>query len=149
MAMGAVLGCDSSDSSGGQGAVEDSFQDNDLPMGGCDGTGCGDTDSAGPATTAAGAPVGDPCDGAKQCQSGFCAAVTHKLEIGALVCQPSCIGPMDETMWCSDSATCCDGAVCSSRGYCVMEPAPDEGTDTGDASESTSTTADASTSTSG
>ncbi len=106
------LACDSSDA-GAAGIGEDSFQDDDIPMGGCDATECP------PSGAGATAPVGSSCDAANHCQSGVCAASFEDSEPGELVCQLECIGPMDTTMWCSDSATCCGNAVCSPRGFCV------------------------------
>ena len=122
------LGCDGGDSAafgGGDGGIgEDSFQDDDPPMGDCDDTECGGDgvgeDGAGGAP---GAPVGSPCDGTNQCESGVCAATFDGDDAGSLECQAACIDVMNQGMWCSDSGSCCEGLVCTTRGLCV----PDDG----------------------
>ncbi|MEM6990709.1 MAG: hypothetical protein AAF721_09435 [Myxococcota bacterium] len=113
----ALLACDSESGRNDPGVAEDSFQDDDIPMGGCDGTACPGAGSGVGDGNAE--PVGGACDNAVQCESGVCAATFDDSEAGELVCQPSCIGLMDSTMWCSDDATCCGDSVCSPRGFCV------------------------------
>ncbi|MEM6990712.1 MAG: hypothetical protein AAF721_09450 [Myxococcota bacterium] len=126
-------------------AFGDSFQDDDIPMGDCQGTAC-------PQTTAGdgGAGVGQSCDDTNQCATGVCAAPFADGQPGALVCQSACIDTMDESMWCSDTASCCDpAATCGTRGYCELPEglddsgsgSDDEGTSTGGTSDESGTTA--------
>ncbi|MEM6990710.1 MAG: hypothetical protein AAF721_09440 [Myxococcota bacterium] len=114
--LGLVTAC-GDDNTSVDGAYEDSFQDDDIPMGGC---GTGETNCTG-GGSGEGAPaeVGDPCDGAGQCASTICAADFSDGDPGAMVCQAACIEPMDNTKWCSDSDSCCGAAACSPRGLCL------------------------------
>lgn len=138
MVCATAPGCDSADSTAAGDPVADSFQDDDIPMGDCDATDgvCPSGGSVGDGS----ANIGEPCDGAVQCQSGVCAATFADSEPGALSCQPACIEVMDSAMWCSDSATCCGNAVCTPRGFCVPdgsadgESSGDSGGDSGSAS---------------
>lgn len=132
------LGCDGESTAAfgdGGGPGEDSFQDDDPPMGDCDDTGCGGAgvgeDGGGGAP---GAPVGSPCDGTNQCQSGVCAATFDGDDAGTLECQDACIDVMDQGMWCSDSGSCCEGLVCTSRGLCVPDESADGADPEGDGS---------------
>lgn len=99
----------------GDSFAEDSFVDEDPPMGGCEsgGTGpCGSADDKGAAA------AGEPCDDTNQCGSGLaCAAPFASGDPGPLVCQNRCIGPEDPAFWCSDDASCCSG-TCGPRGLC-------------------------------
>lgn len=118
-------GCSSADHS--RGSFEDSFQDDDLPMGGCSGTGCAtESGDAGPR-----APVGDPCDGASHCESGACAATFRDGDPGPLTCRAACIEADDAEAWCSDDASCCAGLVCGPRGLCGPAPEADGGSEAG------------------
>lgn len=138
-----ALACDSESSEPMAAEAEDSFQDDDIPPGGCGGTTCPSSDDVGDGQPA---EIGAPCDDAGHCQSGVCAASFAQSVPGELLCQESCIGPMDAAMWCSDSATCCGTAVCSARGFCVpqdAQSAESEGT-TGDSDETETTTGEAS-----
>lgn len=122
-------------------AFGDSFQDDDIPMGGCQGTACPETTAG---DSAAGA--GQPCDGTNQCAQGVCAAPFADGEAGELVCQTTCIAAGDEMMWCSDSAACCDlDATCGSRGFCEQPEGLDDtgaSADSGTSSSSSGTGAD-------
>lgn len=131
------LGCDGGNTAalGGDGGIgEDSFQDDDPPMGDCDDTGCGGAGVGDDGGGAPGAPVGNPCDGTNQCQSGVCAATFDGDDAGTLECQDACIDVMDQGMWCSDSGSCCEGLVCTSRGLCVPDESADDAEPEGDSS---------------
>ncbi|MBL4684909.1 MAG: hypothetical protein JKY37_09995, partial [Nannocystaceae bacterium] len=122
-----ALACDSESSAPMAAEAEDSFQDDDIPPGnGCDGTACPSGEGVGGGEPA---EVGGPCDDAGHCQSGVCAASFAQSAPGELLCQESCIGPMDTAMWCSDSAACCSAAVCSARGFCIPQDSDNENSD--------------------
>lgn len=123
----------------------DSFQDDDIPMGGCgtSGTECPETGGS-----AGAAAIGEPCDATNHCATGVCAAPFDAGEIGELVCHSACIDYADEAMWCGDVAACCDPNATCSRGLCVMAQGADESTGEssgssdgpGDSSDSSSST---------
>lgn len=135
-----VCACGDSGASAGDG----DYMDDDLPMGGCAGSGSGGC--------VTGTPVGFPCSATQQCvDAAVCAAPFADSQAGDPVCMPQCI-PLDyEPAWCLDSSACCDaGAVCSPRGLCEMSEPPSDETglgssgsaNTGTGGEPTSTGAD-------
>ncbi len=113
-------------------AAEDSFQDDDIPMGGCN-TGTGGCGSG--TADASGAPPGASCDNTGQCANeGVCVAPFEDSEPGALVCRIGCVQTGDPRAWCSDDDACCSG-FCGARGECLAEaPGVD---DTGGDTDST------------
>ena len=112
------------------------LEDDDLPAGVCRGpdtdtdTGT-DTDPCESGSTAFGEDPGAPgpsdgsdaCHGSVDCMGGVCAASFDPatLQRSPLACQFACVPLIDDTLWCSDDASCCDaGALCTERGYCVL-----------------------------
>ena len=106
----------------------------DLPAGSCRDTDPEDCEtstgdaSSGDATSTGGGttePVVDDCDGSEACLGGDACVAAWDPEAearGPFQCQFACIPLLDEATWCSDDASCCDAtAVCTERGYCVLE----------------------------
>lgn len=93
------------------------YMDEDLPMGQCSGTGSCPLPPGGPPGSV---PAGSPCGAAQDCSEGlFCMAPWSEGALGEFTCSAECIPSDDETMWCLDSAGCCDpNATCNARGMC-------------------------------
>lgn len=122
----------------------------DLPAGSCrdtDAEDCatstGEQGSTGGTTTGGSTsePVADDCDGSETCLGeDACVAIwdAQAESRGPFQCQFACIPLLDEATWCSDDASCCDpSAVCTERGYCVLEES-DAGSSGGEGSGTSS-----------
>ena len=122
---------------GGCFAPGETFSDempDDLPAGACrdtDPEDCATTSSSGSdssgesssSSSSTGAPA-DDCQGSDGCLGDDACVAAWDAEAearGAFACQFACVPLLDEALWCSDDASCCDpDAVCTARGYCVM-----------------------------
>ncbi len=127
-----LVGCFAPDSENGT-TVND-YEDDDLPSGVCrdtatdtdpcdtEGTTIGDTDGDLATTSGTGEAAADRCQASSDCMGGFCAAGfdPDTLQRSPKTCQFMCVPLLDDTLWCSDDASCCDAnATCTERGYCV------------------------------
>ena len=119
-----AVGCFANDGA----VVDDDYMDDPPPPGGCV------TECPGPGSD--GNPVGGPCTDSSECMEGaFCSAVFDG-EVQSFLCQDQCVPLMDDDQWCADYSSCCTpGAICSSRGYCLV-PGDTEGLDSGSSSGS-------------
>ncbi|MEM6295111.1 MAG: hypothetical protein AAGA54_27820 [Myxococcota bacterium] len=137
----ATAGCFSPNASA-DGDLGDAMPD-DLPPGGCRDTTGGAEDcetEAAPDPSTTGASTGaeaedDRCGSVDDCNGGRACAAAWDPETntrGPLECQFACVPILDERAWCIDDASCCDAnAVCTARGYCIVER---EGSSTGGSS---------------
>lgn len=119
LASGCAAGNDSA-----QGDTDD-FIDQDVPPGNCS----AGTTSECPEPGTGGSPEGGPCIDSNDCANGNCIAPFIDGQVGDFTCTMQCISLEDEGAWCVDDSSCCDagaGAVCSTRGLCVI---PESGLD--------------------
>lgn len=149
-AIGLAMACDSERAA--ENDNDDLYMDDDVPSGNCMGdTGPCDTDAMGDESDGSGTsstPTGGTCESTMQCGVGDTCMATFDGDIGEFECQSSCIEDHDETRWCIDDLSCCNGgSVCSARGYCLPSGAEgvgessggsDSGADTGTDDASTS-----------
>ena len=111
----------------------------DLPAGACRDTDAEDCEtstgaasSSSESSTSGGpSPVPNDCDDSEAClgDDACVAAWDAQTETrGPFQCQFVCVPLLDEAAWCSDDASCCDtGAICTARGYCVLEESGSSG----------------------
>ncbi len=128
-----LAGCfDATADAGGDGP-DDDYMDDQPPPGGCQ-TSC-------PDTTSGGSAAGGPCLDTADCADGGVCSAVFDGDVQSFQCQVACIPLMDETQWCADDEACCDGAVCSPRGFCIPPTGSggldSSGSDTESASSST------------
>jgi len=117
-----LAGCFGPTADAGGVGPDDDYMDDLPPPGGCQ-TSC-------PDTTGGGSPAGGPCLDTEDCaEDGICAA-QFDGDVQSFQCQVACIPLMDETQWCADDQSCCNGAMCSPRGFC-LPPTESGGLDTG------------------
>ena len=104
-------------------------------------------------TTTAGGTFGevDECAVSRDCDPGLWCVAPFDESLGPEgkglnACVRDCVGPMEETLWCADTAACCDPmAECTDRGYCEVpgsssgdeSSGSDSGTGTGDSGTTT------------
>lgn len=103
--------------------IDDDYMDDQPPPGDCPGTGC-------PTPGTAGSPVGGPCLDTQDCASDAICVAEFDGEVQSFLCQEACVPLMDDTQWCADDQSCCEGARCSPRGFC-LPPGETEGLDSG------------------
>jgi len=134
-----VTGCgEASEEQAADGDYSDEMPE-ELPAGGCRGStgstgSTGDTgglDDCDVATTTsesstssdAGSSADSECAGSADCQGeGACVAGWDGTVRGPYACRFACVPTLDESAWCRDDASCCDpDAVCTPRGYCVVD----------------------------
>lgn len=132
-----LCACLAASGCGGKGLSD--YMDDDLPAGNCEDTDASLCETGG---------QGDQCEDTQFCTGELICAASFDGDIGTFECQSACVETMDETRWCTDSASCCDsGAVCGARGYCMLPGNVDTGSDGTTSSGSTTSGLDTGTGT--